>query len=42
MALGGRWGRFEEEETEASEETSIESDASSAEVVEPQVVEPSE
>ncbi|KAL3367786.1 hypothetical protein AABB24_008911 [Solanum stoloniferum] len=42
MALGGRWGRFEEEETEASEEASTESDASSAEVVEPQVVEPSE
>ncbi|KAL3336601.1 hypothetical protein AABB24_029317 [Solanum stoloniferum] len=42
MALGGRWGRFEEEEMEASEEASTESDASSAEVVEPQVVEPSE
>ncbi|CAN4121995.1 unnamed protein product [Withania somnifera] len=35
MALGGRWGRFEEDETEAS----TESDASS---VEAQVVEPSE
>ncbi|KAK4357956.1 hypothetical protein RND71_023566 [Anisodus tanguticus] len=38
MALGGRWGRFEEDETEAS----TESDASSAEVSEAQVVEPSE
>lgn len=41
MALGGRWGRFEEE-TEASEEASTESDANSAEVQEAQVVEPSE
>ncbi|XP_055809842.1 heat shock protein 90-5, chloroplastic [Solanum dulcamara] len=41
MALGGRWGRFEEE-TEASEEASIESDSNSAEVQEAQVVEPSE
>ncbi|KAJ8570059.1 hypothetical protein K7X08_006636 [Anisodus acutangulus] len=38
MALGGRWGRFEEDDTEAS----TESDESSAEVSEAQVVEPSE
>ncbi|XP_059317102.1 heat shock protein 90-5, chloroplastic [Lycium ferocissimum] len=42
MALGGRWGRFEEDKTEASAEASTESDASSAEVSEAQVVEPSE
>lgn len=39
MALGGRWGRLEEGESEASTEASTESDASS---VEAQVVEPSE
>ncbi|OIS95833.1 PREDICTED: heat shock protein 90-5, chloroplastic-like [Nicotiana attenuata] len=42
MALGGRWGRSEENETESSAETSTESDASAAEVSEVQVVEPSE
>ncbi|XP_060215007.1 heat shock protein 90-5, chloroplastic [Lycium barbarum] len=42
MALGGRWGRYEEDKTEASAEASTESDASSAEVSEAQVVEPSE
>lgn len=49
MALGGRWGRFEEDETEASSEASTESEASSeastesdASSVEAQVVEPSE
>ncbi|CAN4124659.1 unnamed protein product [Withania somnifera] len=39
MALGGRWGRFEEDEAETSSEASTESDSSS---VEAQVVEPSE
>lgn len=42
MALGGRWGRSEEDESETSVQTSTESDAGSAEVSEVQVVEPSE
>lgn len=42
MALGGKWGRSEEDETETPADTSTESDAGSAEVSEAQVVEPSE
>ena len=41
MAVGGRWGRAEEGEAWAGED-STESDASSSEASEAQVVEPSE
>ncbi|KAK6116401.1 hypothetical protein DH2020_049863 [Rehmannia glutinosa] len=43
MALGGRWGRLEDEEAEATENASeIETDVSSADGSETQVIEPSE
>lgn len=43
MALGGRWGRSEADDAEAkAEDNAAESDASTGESVEPQVVEPSE
>ncbi|KAK6157755.1 hypothetical protein DH2020_012003 [Rehmannia glutinosa] len=41
MALGGRWGRLEDDETEGTENAS-ETDASSADGSETQVIEPSE
>jgi heat shock protein beta len=41
MALGGRWGRSEEEEADASE-TASESGATVSEASETEVVEPSE
>lgn len=43
MALGGRWGRLEEEaETEAAGDNAAESDATAGEALESEVVEPSE
>ncbi|XWS69576.1 hypothetical protein CRYUN_Cryun04dG0191100 [Craigia yunnanensis] len=42
MALGGRWGRSEEDEVEASEVNAVETDTSSDEGSETQVIEPSE
>ncbi|KAL0430030.1 UNVERIFIED_CONTAM: Heat shock protein 90-5, chloroplastic [Sesamum radiatum] len=42
MALGGRWGRSEDDETEAATENASEIDASSADGSETQVIEPSE
>lgn len=45
MALGGRWGRLEEEgeeATESSEDSSTESSAAEPAVAEAEVVEPSE
>lgn len=45
MALGGRWGRLEDNdgvETEAAVDNAAEPEASSVEVTEAQVVEPSE
>ncbi|XVE85676.1 hypothetical protein DITRI_Ditri17bG0109900 [Diplodiscus trichospermus] len=42
MALGGRWGRSEEDEVEASEVSAAETDTNTGEGSETQVVEPSE
>ncbi|MBA0711356.1 hypothetical protein Golax_010550 [Gossypium laxum] len=43
MALGGRWGRYEDDdEVEASEVTAAETDTSASEASENQVIEPSE
>lgn len=42
MALGGRWGRSEEDEAEASEVSAAETDMNSSEDSETQVIEPSE
>ncbi|MBA0855688.1 hypothetical protein Goshw_017354 [Gossypium schwendimanii] len=43
MALGGRWGRYEDDdEVEASEVSAAETDTSSSEASENQVIEPSE
>ncbi|KAL0396880.1 UNVERIFIED_CONTAM: Heat shock protein 90-5, chloroplastic [Sesamum calycinum] len=42
MALGGRWGRPEDDETEAATENASEVDANSADGSETQVIEPSE
>lgn len=44
MALGGRWGRLEDEEAEAkaADDNAADSDASAGEPTETQVVEPSE
>lgn len=42
MALGGRWGRSEEDEAEESEESAAKSEDSAGEASEAQVVEPSE
>lgn len=42
IALGGRWGRSEDGETEAASEDSTGSDGSSVDTAETEVVEPSE
>lgn len=42
MALGGRWGRAEDEVKEASEENATESNAGEGEASEAEVIEPSE
>ncbi|KAL6573588.1 hypothetical protein OROHE_002047 [Orobanche hederae] len=42
MALGGRWGRLEDDESSEGTENATETDASSADATETQVVEPSE
>ena len=42
MALGGRWGRSEEDEVETMEASAAETDTSADEVSETQVIEPSE
>lgn len=44
MALGGRWGRLEDEEAEAkaADDNAAESDASAGDATETQVIEPSE
>ncbi|KAL6570975.1 hypothetical protein OROGR_000525 [Orobanche gracilis] len=42
MALGGRWGRLEDDESSEGTENATEMDASSADASETQVVEPSE
>ncbi|KAK4410407.1 Heat shock protein 90-5, chloroplastic [Sesamum angolense] len=42
MALGGRWGRPEDDETEAATENASDVDANSADGSETQVIEPSE
>ncbi|GMI87544.1 HEAT SHOCK PROTEIN 90.5, EMBRYO DEFECTIVE 1956, HEAT SHOCK PROTEIN 88.1 [Hibiscus trionum] len=42
MALGGRWGRSEDDEIEASESSAAETNTSSDECSETQVIEPSE
>ena len=42
MALGGRWGRSEEDEVEASEDNAVETDLSVDEGSQTQVIEPSE
>ena len=42
MALGGRWGRSEEDEVEVSEVSAAETDTSANEGSETQVIEPSE
>lgn len=42
MALGGRWGRSEDDGDEVESDNTSEADASGADGVEPQVVEPSE
>lgn len=42
MALGGRWGRSEDDNTEAVEDNAAEPDANADETSEPQVIEPSE
>ncbi|GAV59072.1 HSP90 domain-containing protein/HATPase_c_3 domain-containing protein [Cephalotus follicularis] len=42
IALGGRWGRSEEDEAEASEDDVVESEANAGEASEAEVIEPSE
>ncbi|EEF47679.1 heat shock protein, putative [Ricinus communis] len=42
MALGGRWGRSEDDAAEANEDNAAESDANVDAVSEPEVIEPSE
>lgn len=42
MALGGRWGRSEEETDAATDDNAAKSDASAGESSEAQVIEPSE
>lgn len=43
LALGGRWGRSEEEgDADASSDVSVEADSNTGETTEPEVFEPSE
>ncbi|KDP31417.1 hypothetical protein JCGZ_11793 [Jatropha curcas] len=42
MALGGRWGRSEDDGAETVEDNAVESDANVNEAAEPEVIEPSE
>lgn len=42
MALGGRWGRLEDDEADATVNAASETDATSADGSETQVIEPSQ